>query len=456
MRPLLILCEPKHAAMIRLGIERLAHPQLASEFISIHEVDVEGHVDREDVHFRILERIRQDAWPARTTGRPHIAATDAIYGKIGLKAFMNGRDIEVTKLLAHDIGRLDKDSGPKPQFHSILGNCGLSLHNASAALLSKWMHSTIDLSAVTAWQNQFANLSKNFRWMSEFILREIVMTDSIDLANCLRDLPVGDAVAACYNKDERGTPKSGEVVAGLLHKRNPLIKMHDAPAAAFEAGLYSSIVVFEDGLWTGTEAVGILESLRGERPGRAKTRALNNPALLGACDLKLAYAIATDYGLALMRRYANDKGLERVSFCGAREVKVAAPGVIDRLADPDYDPGDLFVAGPTSATLQPYLIVLARQQFGNEKAMQLQNSCAEVGRQLFENYLSDQVRNQGWTWDKWPEAKRTRAALGMHGMGLTHAFAHSVPKATLPLLWGKGSVTIGGRKVMWEPIFQHA
>ncbi len=456
MRPLLILCEPKHAASIWRGVERFAHPQLAPEFVTLVEIDPDGYVDREDIHFKILARIRQEGWPAGATGRPHIAATDAIYAAVGLKAFLNGREVDVTKLYARDIGRLDRETEAKPQLQTVLAGCGLTLHNASATLLSKWSHSLVDLRAVTDWQNQFATLGKEYRWIAEFILRELVMTDPTDLTDSLRELPIGTNVAACYNKDERGTPKSGEVVAGLLHKRNQLIKIHDAPAAAFEAGEYSKIVVFEDGLWTGTEAVGILESLQGLRPGRAKTRALSDPALLGTCDLTLAYAVATDYGLALMRRYAKDKSLDRVTFWRAREVNVAAPGVIERFANPEYDPGELFVTGPAADSLQPYLVELARQRLGDEKAAQLRTFCASVGRQLFDNYLTDQVRDQGWSLDKWPEEKRALAALGMHSMGLAHAFAHSVPKASLPLLWGKGQVAIGGRRVNWKPLFQNA
>jgi hypothetical protein len=214
--------------------------------------------------------------------------------------------------------------------------------------------------------------------------------------------------------------------------------------------------VFEDGLWTGTEAIGILESLQGLRPERAKTRALANPALLNACDLQLAYAVATDYGLALMRRYAKDKGLDRVSFWGAREVVVAAPGVIERLADSSYDPSTLYVDGPAGDSLQPYLVQRARELCGDEQAQQLQGFCTAVGRQLFDNYLTDQVRDHNWSWDKWPEQKRSLAAMGMHGMALSHAFAHSIPKASLPLLWGNGPVIVGSRRVVWKALFPNA
>lgn len=130
--------------------------------------------------------------------------------------------------------------------------------------------------------------------------------------------------------------------------------------------------------------------------------------------------------------------------------------MIDRLSDPEYDPSELFVTGPAAGSLQPYLVELARQRLGDEKAAQLRAFCVTIGRQLFDNYLTDQVRDQNWTWDKWPEEKRARGALGMHSMALTHAFAHSIPKASLPLIWGKGPVVIGTRRLVWKPLLQNA
>lgn len=47
-----------------------------------------------------------------------------------------------------------------------------------------------------------------------------------------------------------------------------------------------------------------------------------------------------------------------------------------------------------------------------------------------------------YKWDfTMSEERREKCSLGMHGLELTHAFGHSVRKATLPLLCGQGQVT---------------
>lgn len=458
MHPLVILCEPHFVPLIKQGLDRYAHPRLLNDFVSIIEVDVNGHVDVDNIHFRILEKTRQQAWPPRASGIPYVAATDAVFGAARLKKHFSDRGVELLKLVSREIGKLDKpDMHPPPQLLRVLGKCDLSVNSAAATLLAPWNHHRVDLNAVTAWQSQFAELGKEFLWIGQFLLREIVMMDPVDLTDRLMTMPAGAGIAGCYNKDERGTPKSGEFVAGLLHKRNPTAALYDAPAAAFDAGGHSKIVVFEDGLWTGTEAIGILESLQGHRKGTGKTKALSDVKQLENCDLIFAYAIATDYGLALMNRYAKQKKLHRVSFWGASEVRVAAPGVIDRLADPNYDASGLFAAArPEDGSLRPYLVERARERMGDDRAEKLRAFCWTVGRQLWEHYLAYQVKTNGWDLARWPEERRSLAALGMHSMGLTHAFAHSVPKATSPLLWGRGPVTVAGRTVDWKPLFPNS
>ena len=82
--------------------------------------------------------------------------------------------------------------------------------------------------------------------------------------------------------------------------------------------------------------------------------------------------------------------------------------------------------------------------------------CADVGRQLLVNYVRHMVDHKGWDWVHWNATKLDKGATGYHGLALTHAFAHSVPKATLPLLWFGGRVKYGGREIVWHPLFANA
>lgn len=44
----------------------------------------------------------------------------------------------------------------------------------------------------------------------------------------------------------------------------------------------------------------------------------------------------------------------------------------------------------------------------------------------------------------------------MYGLGMALAFGHSVPKASLPLFWMDGDVTIGANSLKWQPLFPDA
>jgi hypothetical protein len=75
--------------------------------------------------------------------------------------------------------------------------------------------------------------------------------------------------------------------------------------------------------------------------------------------------------------------------------------------------------------------------------------CGEVGQQLFQGY-HDRKK-----WD-WPKKRIETSRFGMHGLGLNLAFWHSVPKASLPLLWAGGEVKSHGSTVNWVPLFPNS
>ena len=56
----------------------------------------------------------------------------------------------------------------------------------------------------------------------------------------------------------------------------------------------------------------------------------------------------------------------------------------------------------------------------------------DVGRQLFVNYI-EIMKERRPDYKDWPPEKLERCSLGMWGFGMAFAFAHSVPKASLPL-----------------------
>jgi hypothetical protein len=80
--------------------------------------------------------------------------------------------------------------------------------------------------------------------------------------------------------------------------------------------------------------------------------------------------------------------------------------------------------------------------------LQTEKFCKEIGVQLFRLYLSA----KGWPW---PEPKIEACSCGMYGLGLNLSFGHSIPKASLPLLWASGPVRYDRSTVDWVPLFEN-
>jgi hypothetical protein len=261
--------------------------------------------------------------------------------------------------------------------------------------------------------------------------------------------------APCVNRDPRGPVKSGEIVANVLGKRSTGTKIYGAPAHAIEDGV-ARIALFEDGLWSGTEAIGVFESLLGLRDdAKLKTPKLADPARLASTEVVLVYALATDYGEALVRRFLDEKGLRNVSISSHEKVQVCSKGLLERLASGPFDLDHIRHNGPEPDELAPFVhSVLAAHSPDATQLDQARDFVQAVGLQLLDHYLDGMRKSHGW--DAWPMAKKIKASVGMHGLGLTHAFGHSVPKASIPLLWSGGEVTVGKRSVRWKPLFANA
>jgi hypothetical protein len=87
-----------------------------------------------------------------------------------------------------------------------------------------------------------------------------------------------------------------------------------------------------------------------------------------------------------------------------------------------------------------------------DSLLRARSFCEQVGAQLWRNYIQKKHFDLG----AWPDARIQLCALGMEGLGLTFAFPHSVPKASLPLLWAGGKITAYGTSLEWVPLFPNA
>lgn len=448
MRPLAVICEATHADQINANIRTFCHPGVFADFVRIFPVDIAT-----DYQYH-AEKVQLANW--MTSG--HVGASQQALLCYTRDA---GRKISAIKLaqtfgVEHQVETLKRLTQGSPgnaasvPVQQLLNQCSLSLRTVATAQLQHWNHSTIDRAAVDQWLGQFSQLG-TFGWLGEKLLAQTNLVQAAALGNLYQALPIDQNFSLAYNRDMRGTAKSGEVIATLLTKRFGGI-VHDSPAKAIEAAPMSKIALFEDGLWSGTEALGVIESLLGERPGREKTAPLLDPKLLETVDLTLVYGIATDYGKALVERFIRDRGLHNIKVLSARTVQVAPPDLLLGLANGDFDVMEMRESGPVGHALVPNIFTAFSSDGMHEEQIDVARQfCSTVGRQLFTHYLQKMVMTKGWT--MWAPEKLGQASLGMHGLGLTYAFAHSIPKATLPLYWASGEVTYNGRTLRWKPLF---
>ncbi|OOE10957.1 hypothetical protein BSR09_06695 [Stutzerimonas degradans] len=453
MRPMLIFSEARQADQISEVIHRCAHPQVVGRFIRRIEVDLNLEVNPQQFHFEIM-KVLQDQMPAGARQGYLVCATHDIERELKLRGFLKTQQTEFQHYNAQELTKAFPAGGQaKPQLAKIIANCGLSIDTAALSILSNWTHSLIDINALTAWKGQFGRLGK-LSWLADAILARVALMTAPELGEIFMNSPVVNAEIAAYNKDRRGAVKSGDVLANLLNKRRPDLELLDSPADAIAKFPNGNVVVVEDGLWSGTELIGVFDSLLGRRPGREKTKPLKDPDLLREVSLTLVFGMSTDYGEAMVRRYLQDEGLNNISVFSASPLELASPTLLANIADPAFPIDGLRANGPLAGDIHPFLINSLSSALTPEQCECARSFCSSIGRQLWVNYVTQMGILKGW--EMWPDEKLDNCALGMHGLGLAHAFGHSVPKASLPLLWGSGPVQWGGKTIEWKPLFKNA
>lgn len=449
MRPLLILAETRHTQRIQEILQKYGHPAVVNKFVRIIHADLGLEIDKGQFHYDVLAALQEKRPDGASQGYT-VCSTVELARVLGLKKLLQLQDIPLQFFSGSVLAKpLRADSTAKPELANMLGLCELSIHTAASELLSAWSHSRVDVNSLAVWKGQFGRLGK-FSWVADAILANTALIAPQDLVDRFLESPIPQSNAVVYNKDGRGTIKSGEVIANLLTKRLPDMDILDSLTDAIEKYPSGNIVMVEDGLWTGTEAVGVFESLLGRREGREKTKALTDPALLEDVTLTLVYGVATDYGVSMVNRYLRDNNLPNVSIYGAETLSLTSERLLQSINDSTYDVSELRGHGPASDDITPHFF--NHFDAHADKAVAI-DFCRVVGQQLFDNYLAER---QSKGWGAWEDEKRLKCCFGMNGLGLTHAFGHSVPKATLPLLWCKGTVEWAGHTVEWVPLFENA
>ena len=453
MRPLLIVSETRHTPKISEIVQKYGHPAVIEHFVHKLEVDLQVENNIHAFQFAIM-KVLQEKKPSGASDGYIVCATHEAERHLKLRGFLKTQQVEFFPYSAKELNKsLSTGGQDKPQLARLLGTCGLSVQSAASSILRSWTHANIDVNAVATWKSQFGQLGK-FAWVADAILARTTLMAAPELTDNLVSAPLTGADIAAFNRDGRGVSKSGDIIANLLAKRLPELRVLSSPAEAIELCPQGRIVVVEDGLWSGTEAIGVFDSLLGRREGREKTKPLKDPDLLRKVSLTLMYGMSTDYGTAMVNRYLLDEGLTNISVQSNCMLALASQELLSSIADPAFDIQALRNSGPATGTIKPHFFESLKAVFPSEECNQAEQFLRAIGQQLWRNYLLEMGRIKGWT--MWSDERLENSALGMHGLGLTHAFGHSVPKATLPLLWGSGPVTWKGRSVNWTPLFLNA
>lgn len=448
MRRLVFVCRPRDAAEIEARVQEYAHPGVVDAFVLIKQIDVDV-ANAHDAKLDVLNEAHSSRVPRGATNvQPYVAATREIGDFLKMGRIAPGIHYE-----EHTASKLRRHAGRRNEclVETLLQACGLTVVPAAAFMLRTYSHTDtpIDAAAINTWLGQFRKLKVEKYGMA--VLRQIRLMEQSVLGTLLAEAAIPDGSAICVNRDRTTSGKSEAVVSNLVLKRAPGEKVFDSPKDAVDAG-HTKIAIFEDGLWTATELIGVLQSMLGMRSGREKTPALSDLNRLGELEFTLVFGVATDYGLACLELFLRENDLTNIKAIVGEKVSVTGETDVNEVFNArGTTTKDLRQSGPPASLIKP-AVFSATALTANQEA-DMRAFCTDVGRQLFVNYI-EIMKKRRLDYKDWPPEKLEKCSLGMWGFGLTFAFAHSVPKASLPLLWAEGKVAWAGATVSnWKPLF---
>ncbi len=187
-------------------------------------------------------------------------------------------------------------------------------------------------------------------------------------------------------------------------------------------------IVYEDGLWSGSEAVRRLRAIAKAPP---------------AAPVVFKYGVVSDFGLRVARQAIRSLGLT-----GKVSIDASTSDAVDFLKDEPLGPLDLGLnLSPDEyfKSLHQHVQPLAFMPKANWSSEEEQ-FCESIGAQLVARWLTLNGAEAS-------AENIARFALGGGGFASTVLFSRSVPKVCLPLLWLDGPVALDGKTIDWRPLF---
>lgn len=315
--------------------------------------------------------------------------------------------------------------------------------------LAHWSHGQITECHINSWLNQFDKVG-NLKWLGEKLLRRLVVMTQSEIASivskgCSDHNQAGTKVA--YINDDAG--KSWGVITNIAKHQCGRLNLLSITEAIENSASDDKIVLLEDGLFSATETIAVLDSLRGcRKQGRKnKVAPLKNPKVIKQPKILLTYAVACDFGKKRVEDYLACNELNNISLNIAHAYSISVlpnqsccnSGSCETINNVAFD------------IVEPH--VFLDSQFWGDKLALAKTKCQEIGCQLWRDYLD---KNHKLNSTIWPDDRITKCGLGMNGLGLSFAFGHSVPKATLPLYWWSGPVAGNNKNINWTALFLNA
>jgi hypothetical protein len=330
---------------------------------------------------------------------------------------------------------------------------GLDWLTQISGSVSKWNHGKVERDDLEEWLNQFRVLENN-RWIGERLLRLLEFWTSPDVVDALGIGDLDERGFECVAVNRHAPGKSADVIANQVKKRIQYFACNEVTDLweALNRESEKPVLYVEDCMITGTEVVSLLRSLAGQVPTGRKPKAppVDDQAKFKTKRLEMRFAVVGNMGLERVTAFTRDAGLSGLTIAspatGVRSV-LSRAGVEAFRSGSLYDKAKVIVDVDNNVVTEAFRDVAI---WGNlERLNRAKRFCTEVGRQLFLQYLA----RQGWEWDS---RRVDQASLGFNACGLTLAFAHSIPKSSLPLFWADGDVVFGNASLRWFPLFPNA
>ncbi len=290
-----------------------------------------------------------------------------------------------------------------------------------------------------AWLQQFTSLG--FPKVGQKIAAQLRVVRTSDLPHHAFAIRSADTFgiqrAHCYVQDDDEGGSWSEMKSLLAHgvEQNTVKAIRwnkDAGTMTFPDGAVDEFVVYEDGLWSGNEAVRRLRTIAATPP---------------SAPVVLRFGIVTDFGLMVVRQAIRSLGLSgkvRVDAAASETIMFLGEGVAEPLKlGVGIEPDRYYQA--LHDHVRPLAFRIQEDWTDTEKEL-----CQDVGSQLARNWLRERTTQEDL------EAKVAQFALGGGRFASTVIFSRSIPKVCLPLLWLDGTVIRDDKSVKWRPLFVDA